>query len=150
GVGDAYGHGTHVEGIIAGNGKGQGYTGMAPDAKLISLRVLDETGVGGDSQVIAAIEWCIKNQARFNIRILNLSLGRLPTEAYQDDPMAQAVEHAVASGLVVVVSAGNYGKTDDGTPVVGGIETPGDTPGALTVGAVNTRGTVGRSDDLIA
>jgi subtilisin family serine protease len=95
GTGDAYGHGTHIEGIIAGSGKASGvtpgYGGMAPDAKLVSLRVLDETGAGGESQVIAAIEWCIKNQARFNLRVVNLSLGRLPTQSFEDDPMALAV-----------------------------------------------------------
>ncbi len=64
--------------------------------------------------------------------------------------MALAVERAVASGLVVVASAGNYGKLDDGTPVVGVVVSPGHTPGALTVGALNTRGTVERSDDAIA
>ncbi len=156
GVADGYGHGTHVAGIIAGSGKGSqtsdgaAYAGMAPGANLISLRVLGADGTGYVSDVIDAIEWTIKNKDRFHIRVINLSLGHAPTSAPADDPLAQAAEQAVKAGLVVVASAGNFGKTDDGTPVIGGIVSPGDTPGALTVGALNTHGTVMRSDDTVA
>ncbi|MEO7191204.1 MAG: S8 family serine peptidase [Vicinamibacterales bacterium] len=156
GVDDRYGHGTHVAGIIAGSGggsrtsDGNSYVGMAPGAELISLRVLAADGTGYVSDVIEAIEWAVANQTRFRIRVLNLSLGHPATSAAADDPLAQAVERAVASGLVVVCSAGNLGKTADGTQVVGGVVSPGYTPGALTVGALNTRGTVARSDDGVA
>jgi serine protease AprX len=151
---DQYGHGTHIAGIITGSGIASGTTpankGIAPDAKLVNLRVLDENGAGNASDVIAAIEWSIRNRYRFNIRVLNLSLGMYPTTSYKDDPMAQAVERAVAQGLVVVCAAGNFGKLPDGTPLVGTIVSPGFTPGALTVGAMNTHGTVGRNDDTMA
>ena len=153
---DTYGHGTHVGGIIAGSGKGSrgaeggAYIGMAPGANLISLRVLGTDGSGYVSDVIKAIDWTIRNRDRFNIRVINLSLGHPATTAYSDDPLARAVERAVANGIVVVCSAGNLGKTDDGTPIVGAIVSPGDTPGALTVGALNTHGTVARSDDSMA
>jgi serine protease AprX len=153
---DGYGHGTHIAGIIAGNGggshtdAGNTYVGMAPGAELVSLRVLGADGTGYVSDVIAALEWSIKNKDRYQLRVLNISLGRQPTTAPSDDPLAQAVERAVSAGLVVVASAGNVGTTVDGQPIVGAIVSPGDTPGALTVGTLNTMGTVDRSDDTIA
>jgi serine protease AprX len=156
GVGDVYGHGTHVAGIIAGSGAGSRneagtqYVGMAPGAELLSLRVLGADGTGNVSDVIAAIEWVIANKDQQKIRVINLSLGHATTNDYRDDPLGRAVERAVAAGLVVVASAGNLGKTEDGTPVVGMVVSPGFTPGALTVGALNTKGTVMRSDDGVA
>src|SRR5690606_28504599 len=90
GVADGYGHGTHVGAIIAGNGSGSrssdglGYIGMAPGAELISLKVLGSDGTGYVADVIAAIDWCVRNRERFRIRIINLSLGHEPTSAYQD------------------------------------------------------------------
>ena len=82
-------------------------------------------------------------------RILNLSLGAGVLESYRDDPLGQAVERAVNAGIVVVCSAGNFGKTEEGTPVIGGVTSPGNTPSALTVGAINTFGTAARSDDEV-
>jgi serine protease AprX len=153
---DGYGHGTHVAGIIAGSGAGSrteagsAHVGMAPGAELVSLRVLGVDGQGYVSDVILAIEWAIKNKSRFRLRVINLSLGQATTDSYANDPMALAVERAVAAGLVVVTSAGNFGRLEDGTPVMGAVVSPGHTPGALTVGALNTRGTVARSDDAVA
>jgi serine protease AprX len=153
---DGFGHGTHVAGTIAGNGGGSRsadgttYVGMAPGANIIALRVLGSDGTGYVADVIAAIEWCLQNKERRNIRVINLSLGHVPTSESRDDPMAQAVERAVAEGIVVVASAGNHGKDEDGNPVVGMVVSPGFTPSALTVGALNTRATVARSDDGVA
>ena len=123
---------------------------MAPGAHLISLKVLGEDGSGYVSDVLEAIEWTIANRDKFKIRVINLSLGHPASGSPMDDPMAKAVEQAVEAGLVVVASAGNLGKLEDGTPIVGAIISPGYTPGALTVGALNTRGTVERSDDILA
>jgi subtilisin family serine protease len=123
---------------------------MAPAAELVSLRVLAADGRGYVSDVILALEWTIRNISRYKLRVVNMSLGHPAVERYQNDPLALAVERAVAAGLVVVASAGNLGKTEDGTPVLGMIVSPGHTPGALTVGAANTRNTVTRSDDAIA
>jgi serine protease AprX len=155
GGGDAYGHGTHVAGIVAGSGLaslGQDrrlYAGIAPGARLINVRVLGADGTGVVSDVMQAIDWCIRNQDKFNIRVINLSLGVMSGEAPQDDPLVRAVQRAVDSGLVVIASAGNFGKLPDGTPVVGGIVSPGRAADAITVGAVNTNGTVQRSDDVL-
>src|SRR5439155_377340 len=86
---DPYGHGTHVAGIIAGNGSSssqlpRGYAGIAPGASLLSLRVLDESGHGRLSGVIAAIDFAIANRQAYNIRVLNLSLAAPPVESFRD------------------------------------------------------------------
>jgi serine protease AprX len=146
---DGYGHGTHVAGIVAGDAGG-GFAGMAPGAHLVSLKVLGDAGTGHKSDVIRAIDWAVEHQAAYNIRVINLSLGHPVYESWRDDPLCQAVERATRAGIVVVASAGNFGKTADGTPVVGGIVSPGNAPSALTVGALNTKGTAVRSDDVMA
>ena len=147
---DAYGHGTHVAGIAAARSDSDsGIVGVAPGAHLINLRVLNDEGWGHASTVIEAIDWAIENKDQYAIRVVNLSLGAGVTESYRDDPLGQAVERAVSAGLVVVCSAGNYGKTEEGIPVIGGITSPGNTPSALTVGAINTFGTAVRSDDEV-
>ena len=143
---DRYGHGTHVAGIVAG---GSGSGGVAPGVHLINVRVLNEEGWGHASTVIAGIDWAIEHKDQYRIRILNLSLGAGVLESYRDDPLGQAVERAVNAGIVVVCSAGNFGKTEEGTPVIGGVTSPGNTPSALTVGAINTFGTAARSDDEV-
>jgi len=153
---DAFGHGTHVAGIIAGSGAAaQGVTtlytgGIAPGANIINVRVLGADGSGLTSDVIAGIDWAIANRAKYNIRVLNLSLGHPVAEPAALDPMDQAVARAVDAGLVVIVAAGNQGVADNGAPIMGGIMSPGNSPLAITVGAVNTWGTVNRSDDTIA
>ncbi len=146
---DRFGHGTHIAGTIAGNNDG-GYAGIAPGAHVVSLRVLGPDGAGETSDVINAIDWAIAHKTQYRLRIINLSLGHPVFESYREDPLCQAVERAVAAGLVVVTAAGNMGKTEDGRPIVGGVISPGNTPGALTVGALNTRGTPQRSDDVMA
>jgi serine protease AprX len=156
---DAYGHGTHVSGIIAGNGSasgsGSGYlnkiTGMASNANIINLRVLDQNGAGTDSQVIAAIQQAITLKSQYNIRVINLSLGRPVFESYTLDPLCQAVEAAWKAGIVVVVAAGNSGRDNsNGTDGFATIGAPGNDPAVITVGATRTSGTPGRADDNIA
>ena len=156
-TGDAYGHGTHVAGILAGNGHDSQsgysaqYVGVAPNANIINLRVLDVTGSGSDSQVIAAIQRAITLKATYNIRVINLSLGRNIYESYTLDPVCQAVEAAWKSGIVVVVAAGNGGRTNSyGTQGYASIQAPGNDPNVITVGATKTNGTPGRVDDTIA
>ena len=101
-------------------------------------------GSGRTSDVIAAIDWAIDNQEQYGLRVINLSLGRPVFESYLDDPLCQAVERACRAGIVVVASAGNYGKLPDGRRSWAAITSPGNSPYALTVGALDTRGTVGR------
>ena len=107
-------------------------------------------GSGVTSNVIAAIEWAIENRRAWNIKIINVSLGHPVMESVQDDPLCQAVQRATDAGILVTVAAGNVGKLADGTPVIGGISSPGNSPAALTVGALNTRQTAARSDDVMA
>ncbi|MBM3459369.1 MAG: hypothetical protein FJX77_12670, partial [Armatimonadetes bacterium] len=148
---DDNGHGTHVAGIIAGNGAGSfgQFMGMAPEASLIGLKVLDRNGRGNAGDLIDSLYWCVQNKAVFNIRVINLSLGHDAMESHVTDPICVAVRHCVANGIVVVCSAGNKGKDPLGRLRYGGISTPAVEPSALTIGALNTRGTVERSDDLV-
>jgi serine protease AprX len=155
---DLYGHGTHVAGILAGNGMNsrganfrKRFIGIADKASLINLRVLDQNGAGRDSAVIAAIEKAISLENKYNIRVINLSLGRAVYESYQLDPLCQAVEAAWKAGIVVVIAAGNEGRNDSAhTDGYGTIAAPGNDPFAITVGAMKPMGTPTRADDLIA
>ncbi|MBZ5507655.1 MAG: S8 family peptidase [Acidobacteriia bacterium] len=149
---DQYGHGTHVAGIIAGNGYvSYGYMqGVASRVNLINLRVLDANGAGTDSAVIAAIQRAIQLKSTYNIRIINLSLGRRVFESYALDPVCQAVEQAWKSGIVVVVAAGNYGQDNSmNTSGYATITAPGNDPYVITVGATNTHATDSTADDTI-
>jgi serine protease AprX len=148
---DAYGHGTHVAGIIASqSARRDGDGGVSPGAHIVSLKVLDEHGLGTADDVIEALDWTVANAKKFRIRVINLSLGGPVLQPSADDPICQAVERAYRAGLVVVVSAGNFGKSADGRKIYGGITTPGISPYALTVGAVNTKGTSWPEDDEVA
>lgn len=159
GSGDGFGHGTHVAGIVAGSGQSSGgmYAGIAPQSRLVNLRALDNNGAGYTSDVIHAIDWAIQNRNAagndgqpLNIRVINLSLGHQPFESASTDPLAVACRMATQAGIVVVVSAGNYGRGALGKTVYGGITSPGFEPSVITVGAVTTWGTPSRSDDTVA
>src|SRR5579872_7468818 len=150
---DTYGHGTHVAGIVgATGGQSQGtYPGVAPNVNLINFLVLDKTGSGSDSTVIAAINRAIQLRSQYNIRVINISLGRPVFESYVVDPLCQAVEAAWRAGIVVVVAAGNNGRDNSqNTNGYGTVMAPGNDPYVITVGAMKTEGTASRSDDLIA
>jgi serine protease AprX len=149
---DDNGHGTHVAGIIAGNGYDShgARAGIAPAAHLVSLKVLDQHGAGYVSDVIAAFEWAVANRLAHNIRVINLSVGARVTESYETDPLTLAAKRAVDAGIVVVTAAGNLGKNRNGKPLYGSITAPGNAPWVLTVGASSTQGTVQRWDDVVA
>ena len=150
---DAFGHGTHVAGIIAGGATSTTALyngGIAPGAQLVNVRVLGATGSGLTSDVIAGIEWVLANKATYNIRVINLSLGHPVYESCATDPLCQEVQKAYNAGIVVVTAAGNYGLTADGRTVLGSIASPANSPYAITVGALNTWGTASRSDDTLA
>ena len=97
-----------------------------PGAQLLILKVLDDQGRGTVSDVIRAIDFAVANRARFNLRIINLSIGAAVLESYETDPLALAARRAVEAGLVVVAAAGNFGKNADGEIQYGGITAPGN------------------------
>jgi serine protease AprX len=148
---DDDGHGTHVAGIIAGNGydsNGQ-KAGAAPDASLIVLKVLDGDGNGTVSNIIAALDWVLENHAAYNIRVVNMSVGSAIHESAWTDPLTLAAKRVVDAGVVVVAAAGNFGKNSLGLPQYGGISAPGNAPWVLTVGGSSTQGTANRADDIV-
>ncbi len=143
---DPGGHGTHIAGIVAGNGSRSGgqFTGIAPQANVVDVRVLGNTGSGRISSVVRGIEWVLAHRAAHNIRVINLSFGAPARLPYRLDPMSAAVEIAWRRGLVVVAASGNGGPQRDT------VVTPGIDPYVITVGATDDRGTIGRGDDMLA
>jgi serine protease AprX len=143
---DPGGHGTHIAGIVAGNGSRSGgeFVGIAPQANIVDVRVLGTTGSGRISSVIRGIEWVLAHRTAYNIRVINLSFGAPAKLPYRADPMSAAVEIAWRRGLVVVAASGNGGPQRDT------VETPGIDPYVITVGATDDRGTLSRGDDMLA
>ena len=152
---DTFGHGTHMAGIIAGHDTGvdarnawkdsSSFIGMAPDARLVSVKVADGHGNTDVSQVIAGIDWVVQHahDPGFNIRVLNLSFGTDSTQSYVTDPLAYAAEVAWGKGIVVVVSAGNSGTAN------GRLTDPAIDPYVVAVGASDRHTTFGEGDDTI-
>ncbi len=143
---DDQGHGTHCAGIVAGNGTASAgkYKGVAPEAKLVGVKVLDSRGSGTFSNVIKGIQWAVDNAQQFGIKVISMSLGGRASQGYKDDPVAQAVEAAVKAGITPVIAAGNEG------PSAGTIGTPAIAEHVVTVGALDDKGTLDRADDAIA
>lgn len=148
---DRHGHGTHVAGIAAGADLlNNAYQGIAPNANLVSVKVLGDDGTGAISAALAGLNWVLTNAPAYNIRVVNMSLGVLSPDSYQVDPLCQAVESLVSAGIVVVVSGGNLGLPPGYTvPQYGLITAPGADPAAITAGSVNTHGTDLSSDDNV-
>ena len=143
---DPGGHGTHVAGLVAGDGTASGgvYAGVAPGANLIDVRVITPSGSTTVSTLIAGMQWVLAHRTTYNIRVVNLSAGGPATVGYRDDPLATAAEVLVFAGISVVVSAGNHG------PHHATITTPGTDPFVITVGAIDDSGTAATDDDAIA
>jgi serine protease AprX len=141
---DAYGHGTHLAGVIAGTGAASSgkWRGVAPGAQLVSVKVAGPDGSTDVSVVIAALQWVVSHRAEYGIKVLNLSFGTDSIQPYAVDPLNAAVERAWAAGITVVVSSGNRGP--------GTINKPGDDPFVITVGAADLKQTPERWDDEIA
>ena len=149
---DPYGHGTHVASLAAGvatAGSGSVWGGIAPNANLINLRVLNSDGAGSVSQVLSAIDWVLSNRTSFNIKVVNMSLGMPAISSYKNDPVCVATRRLVDAGVVVVAAAGNDGKDSTDQKVYGTIHSPGNEPSAITVGASNSLGSDGRGDDVV-
>jgi serine protease AprX len=143
--GDGRGHGTFVAGIAAG--ASTSLAGAAPAAKIVSLDVMDDHGMGLTSDVIAACQWILDNRTRYDIRVANFSLHSAMPSNFTRDPLDRAVEQLWFHGVTVVAAAGNYGTL--GVP--SGVRyAPGNDPFVITVGAVDLNGTTGVSDDNVA
>ncbi len=137
---DTYGHGTHLAGII--NGDEGDVVGIAPDSRIVSVKVAGATGETNIAQVIAGIDWVVehKNDNGLNIRVLNLSLGMPGVKTSQGDPLSAAVERAWHAGIVVVAAAGNRGNQ------FGGIDSPAVDPYVIAVGAHESYDSSGAQD----
>ncbi|MGH2757049.1 MAG: S8 family serine peptidase, partial [Actinomycetota bacterium] len=155
---DTFGHGTHLAGIIAGrsnatttdtldgnNNDKETFVGVAPDARIVNVKVANARGATDVSQVLAAIDWVVqhRNDNGMNIRVLNLSFGTDGTQDYRYDPLTYAAEVAWHKGIVVVVAAGN-GQFGNGQ-----LNNPAYDPYVLAVGANDTKGTYDTSDDVV-
>jgi serine protease AprX len=150
---DSYGHGTHVAGIIAGNGdarpssdalKGD-YIGVAPEANLINVKVSDEKGDATVLDVIYGLQFVVDNKSTYNIRVVNLSLESADAQSYKTDPLDAAAESAWFNGIVVVAAAGNRGTDADAVNYA-----PGNDPYVISVGGVDDMGTKNTLDDALA
>jgi serine protease AprX len=143
---DAFGHGTHMAGIVAAEDAPGRFSGIAPGARVVNVRVADHEGSTSLSRMLAGIDWVVRNRTRgdLDIRVLNLSFGAQVDGSYRTDPLAFAVEQAWRRGIVVVTSAGNGG------PESGGLDSPAYDPYVIAVGANDTVGTDTPADDLLA
>jgi serine protease AprX len=152
---DTFGHGTHMSGIIAGRdnaavagaypGDSTDFIGMAPDARIISIKVADSHGNSDVSQVLAAIDWVVQHHADpgLNIRVVNMSFGTDSYQSYMLDPLAFAAETAWHHGVVVVGATGNRGwKT--------GVLDPADDPYVIAVGSSDNAGTMSTANDTVS
>lgn len=130
---DNNGHGSHVAGIIGGNGACSNgiYRGIAPKCNLIILKVLDHVGNGKVSDVLAGLQWVMDNKEKYNIRVVNISVGAIPkTENEEESSLVRGVNAVWDCGIVVVVvAAGNNG------PNPGSVTAPGISRKVITVGA---------------
>jgi serine protease AprX len=142
---DRYGHGTFIAGLVAGDGAASGgkWKGVAPGASILSVKAAGADGAADVSNILAAIQWVVSFKDRYNIRVLNLSLGTDSTQDWRTDPLNYAVERAWAAGMTVVVAASNEG------PAAGTITKPADDPWVVTVGATDDRGTASLGDDQL-
>jgi serine protease AprX len=147
---DGFGHGTHVAGMIGGTGLwsyNHKYQGVGTAANVLALRVLDDDGRGNVSDVINALDWIIDvGRTTYGIRVANLSLGKGVEEAQALDPLVQAVDALWDAGVVVVVSAGNFGQSGHFT-----VASPGNSRKVITVGSVTDNGSGSNfSDDYVS
>ena len=130
---DRFGHGTHIAGAAAGTGSlsNEQHVGVANNAPIVSIRVLNTRGKGTTLNVIAALDWVLANHEQYNIRVVNLSLGKGITESAELDPLVLAAEAVWDAGITVVSSAGNHGNRGNFS-----IVSPGNSRKIITVGSL--------------
>lgn len=133
---DDNGHGTHVAGIACGNGyKSKGkYKGIAPESNIVAVKILDGSGKGNATNVLAGLQWILENQKKYNIKVANLSIGT--EDIGNKDPLIRAVETCWDRGITMIVAAGNNG------PRKGSITSPGISRKVITVGSSDDENTV--------
>jgi serine protease AprX len=134
---DAFGHGTHLAGIVAA---------VAPKARIVNVKVADSDGSTSLSRLLAGIDWVVRRGDRGNldVRVMNLAFGAESDGSYRNDPLAFAVEQAWQDGVAVVASAGNGGADANG------LDSPAYDPYVIAVGALDTGGTATLADDGVA
>jgi serine protease AprX len=142
---DTFGHGTHLAGLIAGRDPITGFAGVAPGARLVSLKIAGADGETNLRRVLDALDWIRRNHDApgYNIRVVNLSLG-VTANDYRSDVLAWAVEQLWREGIVVVAAAGNNGM------FTRTLDMPADDPFVIAAGASDTRSTVDPRDDRVA
>jgi serine protease AprX len=142
---DAFGHGTHLAGIIAGRDDA-GEAGIAPGARVVNVKVADHTGATTLGKLLAGIDWTVRNARRdgMNVRVMNLAFGAPTDGGYRTDPLALAVEQAWRRGVAVIAAGGNGGAQS------GGLDSPAYDPYVVAVGAEDTAGTPAHEDDGVA
>lgn len=140
---DSYGHGTFVAGLIAGNGVSSGgqYSGEAPGANLVSIKVAGADGTSHLGTLISGLQWAADHASTYGIKVINLSLGYQPSTSTLTNPLDKAVEAVWQAGITVVAAAGNDG------PFNGTVLSPGDDPLAITVGALDDMASAAPGDD---
>ncbi|MDX1409840.1 MAG: S8 family peptidase, partial [Saprospiraceae bacterium] len=144
---DEYVHGSHVAGIVGGNGVASNgkFKGVAPGVNLINVRVSNNQGLTYTSDLIDGLQWIYNNKTAYNIRVVNISINSTVAESYMYSPLAAAVEILWFNGIVVVVAAGNNGTADGPSTVY----PPANDPFVITVGALEDFGTISVDDDLV-
>jgi serine protease AprX len=150
---DSYGHGTHIAGLIAGNGYARPlgdplfghFVGVAPQANIIAVKADNGSGSTDVLSLIDGLQFVVSHQADYNIRVVNMSVSTASTNSYRTDPLDAAVEATWLHGIVVVAAAGNLGGAADAVS-----HAPGNDPYVITVGGVDDQGTKDVSDDQVA
>jgi serine protease AprX len=143
---DKYGHGTHVAGIIGGDGKNSNgaYVGVAPGVDLINVKFSDDEGRASEADLISALEWISENHEKYNIRVVNISAGVGTKQSYKESAVSAAVELLWHQGIVVVASVGNTGGEECSTCYA-----PANNPFIISVGAVDDNNTKDLLDDYM-
>jgi serine protease AprX len=146
---DGFGHGTHVAGIIGGNGYASDglYAGIAPQVNLINLKINNNDGMAYESDTVDALQWAFDHRSEYNVRVVNLSINSTVEGEYHTSPLDAAAEILWFNGIVVVASSGNKGLGGERNTANAA---PANDPFVITVGASDEHSTADRNDDAVA
>lgn len=143
--GDANGHGTHVAGIIAGRAASGRYIGVAPEARIIGIKIADDQGISSEGDLLRGLQWVFENHAKYNIRVVNVSVSGSLEMSYRNSAIDAGVEQLWRAGLVVVAASSNRGDAANAVNFA-----PANDPFVITVGALDDGGTADSFDDSLA